>query len=121
MAGKDLWRSASPAFLPRQTRLEQVTQGHIQVAFEYLQQVKLHDLSGQPVPVLCYPQCKKFFLTLCFSLWPLLLILLLSTTERSLVSSAGHPPLKYLYVPTRSPFSLLFSGLRRLSFHGLSP
>lgn len=35
--------------------------------------------------------------------------LALSTTEKSLVPSTVHPPLKYLYVLTRSPLSLLWT------------
>jgi len=48
--------------LPKQGHLEQAAQDHIQVRFEYLQRRRLHNLSGQPVPVLCHPQRKKFFL-----------------------------------------------------------
>lgn len=40
--GRDLWRSSAPTS-------EQ--QGHVQSAPEYLQEQRLHNLSGQPVPV----------------------------------------------------------------------
>ena len=42
--------------LPRQGHLKQVAQDHVQVGFEYLQRRRLHNLSGQPVPVLHHPQ-----------------------------------------------------------------
>jgi len=33
----------------------------VQVAFEYLQGQRLHNLPGQPVPALCHPHSKKVF------------------------------------------------------------
>jgi len=55
---RDLWRSSSPTTLLKQFHLEQVAQDLVQVGFEYLQRRRLHNPSGQPVPVHCRPQCK---------------------------------------------------------------
>jgi len=53
--GRDLWGSSSPTALPKQGHLQQAAQDHVQVGSEYLQR-RLHNPSGQLVPVLCYPQ-----------------------------------------------------------------
>lgn len=37
--------------LSKQGQAEQVAQDHVQSATEYLQEQRLHNLSGQPVPV----------------------------------------------------------------------
>ena len=57
--GRDLWRSSSPISLLKQDLLERITQGYVQVAFEYLQGMRLHSLSGQPVLVLCHLNGKE--------------------------------------------------------------
>jgi len=57
--GRDLWGSPSPTLLPKQGLLEQVAQELVQVGFEYLQRRRIHNLSGQPAPVLCYPQSEE--------------------------------------------------------------
>lgn len=49
----------SPTPLPRQGYPERVAQELVQVGFERLQRLRLHDLLGHPVPVLCHPQCKE--------------------------------------------------------------
>ena len=54
--GKDLWRSSSPTPLLKQGHLEQAAQDCVQAGFEYLQRRRLHNLPGQPVPVLRHPQ-----------------------------------------------------------------
>lgn len=76
---------------------EQVSQEHVQVSFEPLQRGRLHDLPGQPVPVLQQCQCREVlpgieveFLVLW--LWPLLLILSLDKMENSLAPSSGYVP-----------------------------
>jgi len=51
--GRDLWGSSSPTPVPKQGHLEQAAQDHVQADFEYLQRRRLHNLSGQLVPVLC--------------------------------------------------------------------
>lgn len=49
----DLWRS--------HVHLQQVTQALNQVGFGCLQGGRFHDVPGQPVPLLCHPQCKTDF------------------------------------------------------------
>jgi len=63
----EIIESNSPA---KAGSLDQVAQ----VGLEYLQRRRIHNLLGQPVPVLCHPHCKKVLCTfvwnfLCFSLW----------------------------------------------------
>lgn len=52
--GRNLWRSPSPASLPRQGHQEQVTPEQVQMGFECLWKGRLHDLPGQLVPKLCH-------------------------------------------------------------------
>lgn len=62
---------------------------------------------------------KFFFMlrcNLCFGLWPLTLVLLLDTTEKSLAPSSGYPPWRYCYVLKRSSLSVV-SCLDRARFH----
>ena len=54
--GRDLCGSSSPTPLPRQGHLQQAAQDLVQVGLEYLQRRRLHNLPGQPVPVLRHPQ-----------------------------------------------------------------
>lgn len=68
---------------------------------------------------------KKLFLMLradflCFSLWTLLPLLSLRTTEESLAPPSCHPPWRYLYVLLRFPVSLLLFRLNRMNSHNLS-
>ena len=56
--GRDLWGSSSPTRLPKQGHLQQAAQDCVQAGFEYLQR-RLHNLSGQPVPVLHHPQSEE--------------------------------------------------------------
>ena len=58
---RDLWRSSGPTLLLKQGHLELVAQDYIQMAFEYLQQWRLRNLSGQPMTVLCHPHSKNVF------------------------------------------------------------
>jgi len=58
-AGMDIWRSSSPIPLPKQIHLEQAAHDPVQVGFDYLQRGRLHNLSGQPVTVLCHSQSKE--------------------------------------------------------------
>jgi len=55
-AGRDLCGSSSPSPLPKQGHLQQAAEDLVQAGLEYLQRRRLHNLSGQPVPVLCHPQ-----------------------------------------------------------------
>ena len=54
--GRDLCGSSSPTPLPKQGHLEQFAQELVQAGFEYLERRRIHNLSGQPVPVLGHPQ-----------------------------------------------------------------
>lgn len=57
--GRVLWRSSSPTALLKQGHLKQVAWDSVQAGFESLQSKKLHNFSGQPIPVLCHPQSKE--------------------------------------------------------------
>ncbi|KAK4806816.1 hypothetical protein QYF61_005612 [Mycteria americana] len=59
--GRDLWRLSCTTPLLKQGYLEPVAQDHVQTAFEYLQGGRLHNLSGQPFPVLSHPHSQKVF------------------------------------------------------------
>lgn len=79
------WKAPLEVSWSKQGRPEMVAQDHVQMAFDYLQAWTLHNLCGQPVPVLRHPHSKNCFLTfrgklLCFSLCLLPLVLSLSTT-----------------------------------------
>ena len=54
--GRDLCGPSSPTPLPKQGHLQQDAQDLVQAGLEYLQRRRLHNPSGQPVPVLCHPQ-----------------------------------------------------------------
>jgi len=51
-AGRDFCGSSSPTPLLKQGYLEQAAWDVVQMGLEYLQRRRLHNLSGQPVPVL---------------------------------------------------------------------
>ena len=57
--GRDLCGSYSPTPLPKLSHLEQAAQDPIQASLQYLQRRRLHNLPGQPVPVLCHPQSEE--------------------------------------------------------------
>jgi len=50
--GRDLCGSSSPAPLLKQGHLQQAAQDLVQAGLEYLQRRRLHNLPGQPGPVL---------------------------------------------------------------------
>jgi len=84
--GRDLRESSGPTPLPKQGHLQQAAQDLVQPGFEYPQRRRLHNPSGQPVPVLHHPQSEEVLPhvqmnLLCFSLCLLPLVLLLGTTE----------------------------------------
>jgi len=54
--GRDLCGSSSPTPLLKQGHLQQAVEDFVQVGLEYLQRRRIHNLSGQPVPVLHHPQ-----------------------------------------------------------------
>jgi len=53
--GRDLCGSSSPTPLPKQSHLEQAAQDLVHAGLEYLRRRRLHNLPGQPVPVLYHP------------------------------------------------------------------
>ena len=57
--GRDLWRSSGPTPLRQEGHPEQVALDCVQSGVEYLQRRRLHNLSGQPVPVFDHPDSKK--------------------------------------------------------------
>ena len=57
--GRDLYGSSSPTLLPKQGHLQQAAQDLVQAGLEYLQRRRLHNLPGQPVPVLHHPQSEE--------------------------------------------------------------
>jgi len=57
--GRELCESSGPTTLPKQGHLEQAAQDLLQAGFEYLQRRRLHNSSGQAVPVLCHPKSKE--------------------------------------------------------------
>jgi len=57
--GRDLCGSSSPNPLPKQVPLQQAAQDLVQAGLEYLQRRRNHSCSGQPVPVLRYPQSEE--------------------------------------------------------------
>lgn len=92
MVGRDQPRSSSPTYL-----LNHVTHDYVQTAFGSLQRGRLHNLSGQCVPVLHHPDSEEALPYVqgelpMFQFMPLPLLLLLSTTEYFLVPSSKHPP-----------------------------
>jgi len=62
--GRDLCGSSSPTPLPKQGHLQQAAQELVQASLEYLQRRRLHNPSGQPVPVLHHPQSEPCCLVL---------------------------------------------------------
>jgi len=57
--GRDLWGSSRPTPMPKQGHLQQAAQDLVQAGLEYLQRGRIHNLSGQPVPVLHHPQSEE--------------------------------------------------------------
>jgi len=59
--GRVFWRSSGPRALLKQIHLGLVAHNHTQTDFEDLQEERLHNITGQPVPLLGHPQTKKVF------------------------------------------------------------
>jgi len=81
--------------------VKQVAQVGMQMGLEYLQRRRVHNLPGQPVPVLCHPFVKNFFCILmqnilCSSLCPFPLVLFPQTTEKRFSMSRWLPLQRYL-------------------------
>lgn len=104
--------------LLEKSHVEHIAQDCIHMAFEYLQQWRLHSFPWQPVPVLCHPQSKNMFLDVQKE--PLCLLpLVLGTRSRSLSLSSYsyHQVLAHI---AKIPLSLLFSKLNSPSSLDLS-
>lgn len=69
---RDVQRSSGPTPLLNQGHLEPDAQNHVQMAFKFLEEWRLHNLSGQSVPELGHPHSEILFHDvqnlLCFSL-----------------------------------------------------
>jgi len=57
----NLWRLSGPKPLLKQGHLQPVVQDCIQITFDYLQGWRLHNLPGQPVPLLSHPHSGEVF------------------------------------------------------------
>jgi len=64
--GRDLCGSSSPTLLPKQGHPQQAAQDLVQAGREYLQRRRLHNLPGQPVPVLSIRLAVLGEIFLCF-------------------------------------------------------
>jgi len=56
---RDLWASSSPMPLLKQGHLKQDAQDLVLADLEYLHRRRIHNPSGQPVPVFCHPQSEE--------------------------------------------------------------
>jgi len=93
--GRDLKRFCSPIPLLEQEHLDQVTQECVQAGFECLQRRRPHNLSGQPVSVVCYPYYgRSFFSCLCGT---------------SCVPACTHCPLSYHCMSLRRAWLILLT------------
>lgn len=93
------------SLLIKQIHLEPVVQDSVQLGFDCLHRWRLHHHSGQPAPVeRCFQRLE--WNHPCFHLCPLLLVLSLDATGKSLTESSSHAPLKVsIYIdkiPTES-------------------
>jgi len=59
--GRQLYRQSCPTPVLKQGHLEPVVQDSVQLAFKYLQGWRLHNPSGQPLPLLSHPHSEKVF------------------------------------------------------------
>jgi len=57
--GRDLWRSSTLTPLLQQVHLKQAAQDFVQAGYEYFQRRRLHNPSGQPIPLLLHPQSEE--------------------------------------------------------------
>lgn len=102
---RDLWWSFGPTSLLKQGYLEQVAWDNVERISEYLQGRKKKKAFKVFPDVHMAPPY--------FNLYPLPLVLLLSTTEK-ILSLSLYPFLTYLYVLERSPQAFSSPGLTRL-------
>ena len=116
----------APCHVQGRQPLERAAQSHIQPGLECLQRWGIHNLLGQPVPVVFTTLWVKNFPLIsnlnlpCLSLKPFPLVLSLSTHVNSCSPSCLYAPFKYWKATMRSPQSLLFSKLNKPSSLNLS-
>jgi len=92
-AGRHLWSIP----LLKKGQLKPAAQDCVQMDFECLQGQRLHNLSGQPVPMLSHPLSNNIFFLCsdeisCSSLCPLPPVLSLGSMEKSLAPSSHSLP-----------------------------
>jgi len=95
---KDLQRSWSPTPC-REGSIQQATQVGAKAGLEYLQRRRIHNLPGQPIPVLCHPQCEEVPLHIGAELPMLQFVaddLSTQTAEKRMPMSPSLPHLRYL-------------------------
>jgi len=81
--------------LPKQGHLKPSAQDHVQMASEYSQELRLHNLSGQSAPILGHCHSKKCFCwcsegTSCVSVWGHCLLSCHWTTLKRVSSALVH-------------------------------
>ena len=94
--GRDFLRSCSPSPQLKQGQLEQVSQDHVQLNFEYLHRWRYSSMGSlfQCLPTFTVKKCFLVFRWnfMFFKLCPLPLVLSVDTTEKILAPSSSFPP-----------------------------
>lgn len=93
--GRKLCWSSGPLPLLKQRQPKQVAQKHAQTAFEYLQEERTHNLSGQPVSVLSHLHSKELFPEVQREVSLFQFVLCCAPLKKSLVPSL-YSPFRYL-------------------------
>lgn len=109
---KKLWE----LYVLRQEHLATVAHHYVQMVFGDLQGERLHNISGEPVPVLSHLQSTKHLLIFKWSMFQLVSIASCPVSEQHRqvpLPSSLHPYLRSVYA-SRS-LNLLFSTLKRPS------
>ena len=106
--GRDLWRSSGPTLQLKQGHLEPAAQDSVQTAFEFLQGGRLHNLSGQLVPVLGHLHSRKVFPDVqreppVFHCVPMASGPVRGHHQKQSGSVFFVPPFRYLYTLMRPP------------------
>lgn len=121
--GGDLWRSSSPTPMPRHDHLEQVTQNMLRWVWSVSTEGDFMTSLDSLFHCSAALTVKKFLILLswnflCFVLWPLLLILLLGTTEES--GATRLTPAFEIFICINETFSV-FSRLKTPPFLNFYP
>lgn len=114
--GKDMWRLSGLTPVPSQGHLELVSQKQVQMAFEYLQGWRLHNIPGQFMPVLIHPH--RVFPV--FQFVPVVSGPIPGNHWEESGSLFLHLPFRYSYTLMRFPLSFFFSRLKSPSSLSLS-